>query len=239
MAARHHRQRHSGEMADATGRGVGTTYGVDRRHIAISINQVHGVIGDVHVTGDGYVDYLQLVHVDGRWQILTRCGRPRREGAGREGGCHRTGRAGGHRSVYRRHESLNRWGAISRWRSLSQARSGCNVRSCLLSERTRCSAGPACRDGQVRRGALGHVECRRPGHPLDRRAPALVARQPAGAESPGINSLAAAVPHPFARAFRLTQCPRGEPPQALPHGDARSEEDQPRRVRMIRRPRGP
>jgi hypothetical protein len=58
-------------MVDATGRGVGTKYGVDRRSIDISINHVHGAIADVHVTGDVYVDYLQLVHVDGRWQILN------------------------------------------------------------------------------------------------------------------------------------------------------------------------
>lgn len=58
-------------MVDATARGVGTRYPPDRRSIAISINHVHGVIADVHVTGDVYVDYLQLVRVDGRWQILN------------------------------------------------------------------------------------------------------------------------------------------------------------------------
>lgn len=58
-------------MIDATRRGIGTRYGPQRRAIRISVNHVHVAIADVHVTGDVYVDYLQLVHVDGRWQILN------------------------------------------------------------------------------------------------------------------------------------------------------------------------
>lgn len=58
-------------MIDATERGIGTRHGEDRRSITISINHVHGAIADVHVTGDVYVDYLQLVDVGGRWQILN------------------------------------------------------------------------------------------------------------------------------------------------------------------------
>lgn len=58
-------------MVEATAQGIGTRYDAGRRGIAISINHVHGDIADVHVTGDVYVDYLQLVQVDGRWQILN------------------------------------------------------------------------------------------------------------------------------------------------------------------------
>lgn len=58
-------------MLDATTRGIGTRHAPERRHVDISVNHVHGAIADVHATGDIYVDYLQLVHVDGRWQILN------------------------------------------------------------------------------------------------------------------------------------------------------------------------
>jgi hypothetical protein len=58
-------------MLEGTERGIGTRYEPALRHIAICINHVHTAIADVHVTGDVYVDYLHLVHVDGRWQILN------------------------------------------------------------------------------------------------------------------------------------------------------------------------
>jgi hypothetical protein len=58
-------------MLEGTERGIGTRYEPDRRHINICINHVHTNIADVHVTGDVYVDYLQIVQVDGRWQILN------------------------------------------------------------------------------------------------------------------------------------------------------------------------
>ena len=58
-------------MIEATERGIGTRYAPERQTINISINHVHDAIADVHVTGDVYVDYLQLVEVDGRWQILN------------------------------------------------------------------------------------------------------------------------------------------------------------------------
>lgn len=69
-------------MVDATRRGVGTRYGADQRHLDISVNHVHRDIADVHVTGAVYVDYLQLVLVDGRWQILNALWAPAQEGAG-------------------------------------------------------------------------------------------------------------------------------------------------------------
>lgn len=58
-------------MIDATQRGVGSRYDPGLRRVDISINHVHGTIADVHATGDVYVDYLQLVHVDGQWRILN------------------------------------------------------------------------------------------------------------------------------------------------------------------------
>lgn len=57
-------------MLDGTELGIGTHYEAERRHIDIFINHVHTAIADVHVTGGVYVDYLQLVNVDGGWQIL-------------------------------------------------------------------------------------------------------------------------------------------------------------------------
>lgn len=59
------------DMVAATAQGAGTRHGADRRGFTISINHVHGSIADVHVTGDVYVDYLQMAYVDGRWQILN------------------------------------------------------------------------------------------------------------------------------------------------------------------------
>jgi 2-methylisocitrate lyase-like PEP mutase family enzyme len=59
------------DMVEATQRGAGGRYPPERRRIRISVNHVHGSIADVHVTGDVYVDYLQLVETDGRWQILN------------------------------------------------------------------------------------------------------------------------------------------------------------------------
>lgn len=69
------------DMVAATGAGSGTRHPPERRHFTISINHVHGpsssagahpgAIADVHVTGDVYVDYLQLVLVGDRWQILN------------------------------------------------------------------------------------------------------------------------------------------------------------------------
>ena len=58
-------------MIEATEHGIGTRYEQERRSIEISVNHVHVAIADVHVTGDIYVDYLQLVEIDGRWQIIN------------------------------------------------------------------------------------------------------------------------------------------------------------------------
>ena len=59
------------DMVGATEQGSGTRHPPERRSFDISINHVHGDIADVHVIGDVYVDYLQMVRVDGRWQILN------------------------------------------------------------------------------------------------------------------------------------------------------------------------
>jgi len=59
------------DMIEGTADGAGTRHSPDRRRIDISINHVHGAIADVHVTGDVYVDYLQLVKLNRRWQILN------------------------------------------------------------------------------------------------------------------------------------------------------------------------
>lgn len=59
------------DMIEATEKGSGTRHGPDRRGYTAVINHVHDPIADVHVTGDVYVDYLQMIHVDGRWQIVN------------------------------------------------------------------------------------------------------------------------------------------------------------------------
>jgi hypothetical protein len=59
------------DMVGATRRGDGTRHAPDRRNFTTSINHVHGSIADVHVTGDVYVDYLQMARIDGRWQIVN------------------------------------------------------------------------------------------------------------------------------------------------------------------------
>lgn len=59
------------DMVGATERGDGTRHAPERRNFTASINHVHGSIADVHVTGDVYVDYLQIALIDGRWQIVN------------------------------------------------------------------------------------------------------------------------------------------------------------------------
>jgi len=71
----------AGDMVDATREGHGTRHAPERRGFTVSINHVYGphhgegghpgAIADVHVVADVYVDYLQMVLVDGRWQILN------------------------------------------------------------------------------------------------------------------------------------------------------------------------
>ena len=69
------------DMVGATAQGEGTRHGPDQRRFTISINHVHNTIADVHVTGDVYVDYLQLAQVDGRWQILNALWAPNTDGS--------------------------------------------------------------------------------------------------------------------------------------------------------------
>jgi hypothetical protein len=59
------------EMIEATGNGVGGRHAPDQRQFTVSVNHVHRTIADVHVTGDVYVDYLQMVRDEGQWQILN------------------------------------------------------------------------------------------------------------------------------------------------------------------------
>lgn len=59
------------DMVGATEQGAGTRHGPDKLSFTISINHVHGSIADVHVTGDVYVDYLQMAEIDDRWQIIN------------------------------------------------------------------------------------------------------------------------------------------------------------------------
>jgi len=59
------------EMIDAAGEGMGRRDDPEQRRISISVDHVHGSIATVSVTGPIYVDYLQLVEVDGRWRILN------------------------------------------------------------------------------------------------------------------------------------------------------------------------
>ncbi|MCW2573270.1 MAG: hypothetical protein JWO88_3328 [Frankiales bacterium] len=58
-------------MIDAAGEGRGRRDDADQRRINISVDHVYGAIATVSVTGTVYVDYLQLVEIDGRWRILN------------------------------------------------------------------------------------------------------------------------------------------------------------------------
>ena len=58
-------------MIEATIRGVGTQHPPERRRVEVIVDHVHGDIATAHATGDVYVDYLQLVRIDGTWSILN------------------------------------------------------------------------------------------------------------------------------------------------------------------------
>ena len=58
-------------MVDATAQGRGRRADPAERRIDIRVDHVHGSIATAHASGPVYVDYLQLVLVDGRWRILN------------------------------------------------------------------------------------------------------------------------------------------------------------------------
>jgi Putative lumazine-binding len=61
------------EMIEATVEGIGGTRdpGVERRHIEVRVDHVHGDIAAVTVTSAVYVDYLQLVRTREGWKIAN------------------------------------------------------------------------------------------------------------------------------------------------------------------------
>ena len=59
------------QMVDATAEGVGRRRDPGERRIEVHVHHVHGDIAAAVVTSAVYVDYLHLVRVDGRWQILN------------------------------------------------------------------------------------------------------------------------------------------------------------------------
>ena len=59
------------EMIDATAAGIGRSRDPGDRQIKIRVDHIHGSIATATVTSAVYVDYLQLVKVENRWQILN------------------------------------------------------------------------------------------------------------------------------------------------------------------------
>jgi Putative lumazine-binding len=58
-------------MIDATAAGVGRSRDVADRDIRIRVDDVHGDIATATITSAVYVDYVHLVRLDGRWQIVN------------------------------------------------------------------------------------------------------------------------------------------------------------------------
>ncbi|MGB9376753.1 MAG: nuclear transport factor 2 family protein [Mycobacteriales bacterium] len=59
------------QMIDGSAQGLGKRDDPEQRRIEISVDHVHFTIATAHVTGPVFVDYLQLVEVDGHWRILN------------------------------------------------------------------------------------------------------------------------------------------------------------------------
>ena len=59
------------QMIEGSAKAVGRREDPEQRRIEISVDHVHGTIATAHVTGPVFVDYLQLVEVDGHWRILN------------------------------------------------------------------------------------------------------------------------------------------------------------------------
>lgn len=59
------------QMIDWTAAGAGRRRDPGDRQIRVHVDHVHGSIATATVTSAVYVDYLQLVNVDGAWKILN------------------------------------------------------------------------------------------------------------------------------------------------------------------------
>lgn len=58
-------------MIDMTAAGRGKLRDPGDRHISVHVDHVHGWMATVTVTSAVYVDYLQLIDVEGTWKILN------------------------------------------------------------------------------------------------------------------------------------------------------------------------
>jgi len=59
------------EMVEGTRAGMGKARKPAELKLQVDVDDVHGSIASARVTSNVYVDYLQLVKTDGRWQILN------------------------------------------------------------------------------------------------------------------------------------------------------------------------
>jgi hypothetical protein len=59
------------DMIEATAAGFGRKQDPGDRRISVHVDHVHGRIATATVTSAVYVDYLQLVEIDGAWKILN------------------------------------------------------------------------------------------------------------------------------------------------------------------------
>jgi hypothetical protein len=59
------------EMIDATARGVGTKYGVEKRGFEVDVTDVYGTIANVTVYSGVYREYLGLLRTRDGWKIVN------------------------------------------------------------------------------------------------------------------------------------------------------------------------
>jgi len=61
----------SGNLVAGTARGGGKATPMDRRRKDIQILDIYGTVASVRATMSGWIDYMHMAKVDGRWQIVN------------------------------------------------------------------------------------------------------------------------------------------------------------------------
>ncbi len=61
----------SGNLVAGTARGGGKSTPMDRRRKDIQILDIYGTVASVRATMSGWIDYMHMAKVDGRWQIVN------------------------------------------------------------------------------------------------------------------------------------------------------------------------
>ncbi len=71
------------ELVMATARGAGTRIPEEARRKGVQVLDVHGDAATARVRAAGWVDYLHLARIDGKWRILNVLWEMDEEGGGR------------------------------------------------------------------------------------------------------------------------------------------------------------